>query len=111
MPDRVDPDKWLEFYHGRYFKRRVNSNGSIKIDNRAYYVKRACAGEYVSIRLNAHSKEFEIVYKGKLIKTCEIKGLHHGEVEFIAYVDMMLKEAESMEKRRLWRARWQKKAS
>ena len=30
LPHQVNPDAWLKTYHGRCFKRRVRSNGSVR---------------------------------------------------------------------------------
>lgn len=40
LPTRLNPDAWVNMYHGEVYKRQVTSNGSISIDNHYYHLGR-----------------------------------------------------------------------
>lgn len=99
LPQTVDPNLWLMMYHHRQFKRRVNHSGQIQIDKHRYYIKRTYAGRYVLCRLDAHQQAFEVNLGQGQTKAIPIKGLVQGELEFGDYLDLILEEAESEERR------------
>ncbi len=41
----IDPDDWLRVIHGRQFRRQVQTNGSVQMDNRTYYIGKQFAGQ------------------------------------------------------------------
>jgi Integrase core domain len=45
LSEQVDPDSWLQHYHGRLFRRRVAANGSVTLDKYRYAVGRVDAGQ------------------------------------------------------------------
>ncbi len=57
LPARVDPDRWLQAYHGRCFAPRVKTNGEMLLDDQAYYVGRRFAGQEVVAQLEAPSRQ------------------------------------------------------
>jgi hypothetical protein len=57
LPTRIDPDAWLVAIHGRRYRRRVKSNGAIRLDNRSYSVKRALQGQSVTVVVEGPARE------------------------------------------------------
>lgn len=106
LPDEVDPDHWLQFYHGRAFQRHVNANGSVMIDRYRYYLGKDYAGQRVAFHLNAHQGRFQVQRDGRVIALFEVQGLHRQKLPFQTYLNLMMKEAESIEQFR--RNHWQK---
>jgi hypothetical protein len=100
LPQMIDPDTWLKTYHGRTFRRRVRSNGSVMVDKQCYYVGVKHKGQRVLLRLEAETQQFAVLLSGQVIKTIAIKGLYHGEMEFADYLELIRLEAQS-ETRRL----------
>lgn len=99
IPALIDPDAWLYSFHQRVFKRKVRSNGSLTVDKHDYYIGKQYKGRQVLLRLNAQTQQFDIVLEEKTIKTIDIKGLQHGEMEFADYLELIQKEAISEERR------------
>lgn len=95
LPAFVDPDAWLQQAAGRPYVRRINQNGTIKIDHCPYYIKRALAGHHVLARVDAHTGEFVVEHRGQPLKRVPIQGLQRRIIGFEAYVDLMLAEALS----------------
>lgn len=105
LPDEIDPDHWLTYWDQRTFRRTVNSNGSISIDNYRYYIGRDYRGVRVLLRLNAEEKLF-FVYKGDTeIKQLQIKGLAHGKMPFVDYVDYITRQARSEQQTLIYKRR------
>lgn len=99
LPQAVDPDRWLEFYHQQGFKRQVRSNGYVNVDKNRYYIGQKFKGQKVWMRLHAETKQFEVILGEKIIKKMDIKGLYHGEMTFGDYFELIKKEARSEERR------------
>lgn len=99
LPDKVDPDAWLKRYHEQVFKRRVRSNGYVSIDKNTYYIGEKHKGQRVLLRLNAETKQFDVILEEKIIKKIDIEGLYHGEMDFYDYMEYITKEAISEERR------------
>jgi hypothetical protein len=93
LPRFVDPDGWLRAVHGRRYRRRVNSNGTIKVDNRSYYVKRALRGQYVTVLVDAPHRQLVIEHRRCSIKRIPIKGLYNELLSFETYLDAIREEA------------------
>jgi hypothetical protein len=93
LPARIDPDRWLHAVHGRRYRRRINRNGSIKVDNRSYYVRRALRGQYVTVRVDASTRQLVIEHHKRPIKRVPIKGLYHELLDFETYLDAIRAEA------------------
>jgi len=68
IPETVNPDRWLQHIHGRCYRRRITSNGTIMIDKHIYYIDQAYAKQQVLIHVDAHQKQFFITSQGELIK-------------------------------------------
>jgi Integrase core domain len=44
VPERVNPDRWLETIHGRAFARKIGTQGSVDVDAEHYSISQALAG-------------------------------------------------------------------
>lgn len=69
LPVQIDPDGWLKGIHGQHYVRKINTNGSIKIDNRSYYVKQALRDQYVTVKVDAQQRQLVIEHNKHVIKT------------------------------------------
>lgn len=101
LPERIDPDCWLETVHGQAFARKVGTNGSVDVDDEHYYISQACAGRRVVLFVNAHEKVFGVWLDGQLIKSVPIKGLAGREMQWEEYVAFIKQQARSEERRLL----------
>ena len=92
----VDPNAWLLKYHGKFFKRRINKNGSIQIGKYQYYIQKKLKGQYVLLQIDAHKKVFSVSLNRICIKTLPIKGLQPDAlITFDAFLQLSLQEARS----------------
>ncbi len=98
LPEEVDPDAWLDHYHGLLFKRRVGSNGMVSIDRHTYYVGTAYAGEPIIFQLDAHLRQFMAIQRSQVIKQFDIQGLYGEPIAFGQYLKLMLEEARSIDR-------------
>ena len=105
LPDRIDPDAWLQAYHGRIYQRRVSASGAVMVDKYTYPIGRSYASQTVALHLNAQQQQFHVVWGGQPIKTLALKGLHHYPMPFQQYLATMLSEARSIEQHLRRRAR------
>jgi integrase-like protein len=97
VPQTVDPDAWLQDYHGRIFRRRVSATGVV-VDNYSYYIGQAYARQPVALHLNAVEQVFKVTHVGKVVKQLPLQGLHHHIMAFQDYLKLMLEEARSIER-------------
>jgi hypothetical protein len=95
LPDTLDPDHWLQAIHGRHFRRRVQANGSVKVDKRSYYVGKRLKGQQVVLQVDAEAREFRVLHQRQLIKSIPIKGLYDEVLEFEIYLKLICAEARS----------------
>jgi hypothetical protein len=95
LPSQIDPDHWLLAVHGRRYHRRVTHNGTIKIDNRAYYVKQALRGQSVTVLVDALMRELVVELHHQPIKRLPIKGLYDDTLDFETYYEAMRNEART----------------
>jgi hypothetical protein len=95
LPDMIDPDRWLRAFHGRQFRRRVQANGSVKMDKRSYYVGKGLKGQQVVLRVDTDRREFQIMQGRQVIKTIPIKGLYDELMEFEVYLKLICEEART----------------
>ncbi len=75
LPERVDPDRWLDAIHGRGFSRKVGTDGGVDVDDEHYYIQQALAGQRVVLLVSAPDRSFAVWLEGRLIKSLPIKGL------------------------------------
>lgn len=95
LPDMIDPDRWLRTFHGRQFRRRVQANGSVKMDKRSYYADKGLQGQQVILRVDADRCEFQVMQSRQMIKTVPIKGLYKETLEFEVYLKLICEEART----------------
>lgn len=95
IPSTVDPDRWLQAYHRRMFRRRVDSAGRVQLGKQRYYIRRNLRGRYVVCRLNAHRRVFEVFLDNTIIKSLPVKGLYDEPLPFDRYLELILQEAEA----------------
>ena len=95
LPDKVDPDAWLDHYHHHLFRRRISAAGRVEIDKRYYYIVRKYSGQYVVCRLDAQRRVFDIILNQQVIKTMPIRGLHNNVHSFDTYLRIIVREADT----------------
>jgi hypothetical protein len=103
LPETVDPDAWLAHYDGRYYRRQVDSRGSIQLWKDNYYLGLPYAGQRCSVRLNAQTKSLQVELSGKVAKTLPLQGLYGYPIPFDDFLGLMVDEARSEWKEYLWR--------
>ena len=95
LPETVQPTRWLRPDHGRVFRRRVTSNGTLQIDKHVYYIDQNLAKQRVLVHLDAEKPCLWVSHEGKPVKQWPIKGLSDGELDLQAYLLMLQDEARS----------------
>ena len=95
VPERVDPDRWLNDFHGRSYRRHVDSRGAIRLWKQTYYIGKAFKNQTVRIRLDAPTKSIQAEIAGQLNKQIPLKGLYGREMEYIDFLALMGDEARS----------------
>jgi transposase InsO family protein len=75
LPLVVDPDEWLQEYHGQHIKRKVDARGMIRLDLKGYYVGKELKGQQISAQIDAHEKCLHVYHDGQCKKTCPLKGI------------------------------------
>lgn len=102
LPARVDPDRWLQAYHGRCFARRVKGTGSLQLDEQLYYVGRRWVGQEVVAQLDAPSQQVLVLdSQGHLLTSKPLRGLVGAELSLEAFVLWCEKEAHARWRRYL----------
>jgi len=99
LPAKVEPDRWLEAYHERCFARRVKANGSVLLDDWAYYVGSQYAGREVVAQLDATTRQVRFLDQRTVLKVKPLRGLVGTELPLEAFVAWCEQEA---------RARWRR---
>ena len=98
VPEVVDPDRWLETYDRRIFRRWVSANGTVMVDKYTYLVGAACAGQQVAIHLDAPQRKLQVQQHGHLVKSLPLQGVEDRPMAFQDYLRLMLEEARSIER-------------
>ncbi len=91
----ADPDAWLAWQDGQFFKRRVNANGSLQLGKQAYYISRSLRKQTVQLQLDAAEKQVHVWQHGQRLKSIPLKGLYHGPLSFDKYLELIKAEAYS----------------
>jgi hypothetical protein len=86
IPAQVDPAFWLQRLHLRAFVRRVNTNGTVQLDNHSYYVKQALAGQVVLLQVDAPARELLISHHFTLLKRVPLQGIAADLMSFDDFV-------------------------
>lgn len=103
LPDRIDPDGWLQAVHRQRFRRRVQHNGSVQVGTYRYYISRSLKRRYVILQVDAAERQFVVFLDGQLFKTIPIKGLHGEILDFQDYLKLICEEAVSEWRRWQWK--------
>lgn len=109
LPEQVDPDHWLQKIHGQFYKRRIQTNGSLQVGKHYYYIRKALKGQQVLLQIDATVQQFQVLLDGKPIKRVDIKGLYHGLTDLESYVELIRQEAESEWQQYLHRQRYRRR--
>jgi transposase InsO family protein len=95
LPPIIDPDKWIDAISGRYYRRRIQANGSIQVGRQRYYVASKEKGKSVVVTVDAHSRLLLVIQGRTVIKSIPLKGVHDELMSLEYYVHMISREAES----------------
>ena len=95
LPDLIDPDAWLQRVAGRTYVRRVNHNGTIKVDTHVYYIKRALAGQQVKVSVDVANGDLVVQLHQTTVKRLPIRGLQRHLMPLEEFVTFMLAQALS----------------
>lgn len=102
LPAEVDPDRWLRWVHGRTYRRRVSSAGTIQVDRETYTVGSQYARQPVLVSVDAKARVFHLSLEGQVVKTVPIRGLYGSEpMAFWDYARVMQAEARLVESHHL----------
>lgn len=101
-PSEVDPDQWLTALHGRCYTRRVNTQGTVTVADRPYYIRQALRRQYVTLQIDAATREFVVYHHQQAIKRLPIKGLFGQRVSFTTFVEQLTRDARRAQRRRAW---------
>lgn len=96
LPQRVNPDRWVDEYHMEVFKRHISSSGAIQVDNHVYPIGKEYALQAATLYLNAIHQTFQINVGGVQLPSQPIKGLHHRIMDFDEYAEIMIEEARAI---------------
>lgn len=99
LPQRVNPDAWIDVYHGELYDRRVDARGSVQVDGQHIQLGREYAGLKASIQIDALNRTLHLVVSGNQIKEVPIPGLIGAFMDFDEYADLMVKEARAIARR------------
>lgn len=103
VPTEVDPDQWLTAFHGRCYPRRIDANGSVVVADVHYYIRQALRGQYITLQIDAPTREFVVYLQNQEIKRVPIKGLIGQRVAFTHWVEELSRNARR-ERSRRWYA-------
>ncbi len=93
LPEVVSPDRWLHAIHGRDYRRRVNSSGTIQVDRHTYSIGTAYAKQMVLVHVDAERHEFIVILEDRIIQRLPIQGLYESSMTFNAFLKAMMTEA------------------
>jgi hypothetical protein len=106
LPEQVNPDHWLQKIHGKFYKRRIQSNGSVQVGKQYYYIRKALKGQQILLKVDAMAQQFQVLLDGKPIKRVDNKGLYHNVMDWASYLELIHREAESEWQQYLRRRRY-----
>lgn len=106
LPETVDPNSWMQVDHGRTFRRRVTSNGTIQVDKHLYYVDNKLRKQPVLLHLDAQKQCLWLTHEGKSVKQLALKGVYDAQIDLQEYILILQDEARSIERYR--HLAWQK---
>jgi transposase InsO family protein len=95
LPEWIDPDAWLSQLAGRTYVRRLNQNGTLQIDRVRYYIKKALAGQHVTVNIDTATGEFIVYHRNVALKRLPILGLQRHLMPLAEYLPFMVGQARS----------------
>ncbi|MBC7870552.1 MAG: transposase [Chitinophagaceae bacterium] len=101
LPEQVAPDNWLKSVHGRVYRRRVNSDGTIQIDRHTYSIGTRYTAKLVPVHVDANQKSLHVTLDGQVVKTHPVQGLYGSDLPFWDYFKHIQTEAQTIERHRL----------
>lgn len=75
--------------------RKVQSNGSVKLDTQRYYATQALVGQRVTLVINAAERTLVIEHAGKELKRVPIQGTGQPVCSFAQFVEQLCEEART----------------
>lgn len=100
LPAMVDPDAWLHPIDGLRYRRKVQADTSITIDNHRYDTRRHLVGTYVTVQVDAAQRALVIEHAGQEVRRVAIKGLYGtGPVSLEPFQALRCAEAETEHRR------------
>ena len=75
------------------------------VDKYPYHVGRTYAGQPIALHLDAKQQCFHVQHRGQRVKQLKLKGLLGGMMAFQDYLVLMMKEARSIERHLMAKAR------
>lgn len=96
LPATVNPDAWLTHEHGRVYRRRVNSSGTIQVDRHTYFISSQLGGQPVLVHVDAQQHCFWVSHDQKIVKQVALAGLYHQEMDFAHYLRAIQAEAHTI---------------
>ena len=97
LPESVDPNHWLQIEHGRIFRRRIRSNGTIQVDKHIYYVDERLAKYPVLVHLDGEKRCFRVTVDGlPHAKSLPLKGLYDDSMNLHDYLKLLQEEAQNI---------------
>jgi hypothetical protein len=111
VPANIDPDAWLNEWHGIHLERKVDQLGTIRIDLKRYGVGQRFIGQRVTAAIDAPSRSLQIYLEHHLLKTVPLKGIVGKRLSFEEFVTHMQQARasqrfRSMQDRRRRMAAW-----
>lgn len=106
LPEVVNPNRWVDFYDGRCFRRHVTSNGTIQVDKHIHYVNRDLKRQLVLVHLDANTYTLKVTCQGVKVGEYPISHIHPGSMEMHEYLVHLREEARTIQEHR--RALWQR---
>jgi transposase InsO family protein len=110
-PTTLDPDAWLETWHGMHFERKVDQLGTIRLDLKRYGVGHRYVGQRVTAAIDAPSRSLHIYLDHHLLKTVPLKGMVGKTLAFEEFVTHMKQQARAEQRLRSWQDRRRRTAA
>jgi transposase InsO family protein len=95
LPHAVDPDGWLDALDGMHMQRKIDARGTVQLDLKSYYVSKALAGHWVTLRLESASRSVSIYLQAQLLRILPLKGMVGRLLSFDAFVEHMSHQARA----------------
>ncbi len=95
VPALVDPDRWVDVLDGQRFVRKVQSNGSVKLDTQRYYATQALVGQQVTLVIHAAERMLVIEHAGKELKRVPLQGTGQPACSYAQFVEQLCEEART----------------